>query len=145
MRRLALAVVLALLGAWPLPALARSWHPHTLGTGQQTFLRGLDALPDGRTVLVDERLSGSTRRLELRVGSGYRALAAGRHTFDGVTVDHDSSSRVTLTWARAPDAGGARRAFAWTQEGGTQQISTAGGHSASVTGLDVAGDGGAAV
>src|SRR4051812_43049784 len=102
MRRLAVLVPL-LTAALPAPASARLWHTHTLATRDQTFVRDLDALPDGRTVLVDERLHGSTHRLELRVGSHDRVLASGRHTFDGVSVDHDNSSRLTVAWAQVPD------------------------------------------
>ena len=144
MRR-ALLIIVLVLSAAPAPAAARLWNAHTLATGEQTFLAGLDALPDGRTVLVDQRRHAGTNRLELRVGSGYRVLATGRHTFDDVLVGHDDSSRVTVTWAQVPAAGGARRAFAWSQETGPQQVSAAAGHSASVFDLGVAGDGGAGV
>jgi hypothetical protein len=139
------AALLAAACATPAVASARLWHAHTLGTREQTFLRGLDALPDGRIVLLDQRRHAGTNRLELRIGSAYRVLATGRHNFDDVFVGHDNSSRVTVTWAQVPDAGAARRAFVWTAETGAQQVSTVAGRSASVMDLGVASDGGAAV
>src|SRR5919107_3649242 len=84
-------------------AVAAPWRVRTLGTGEQTFLRGVDARPDRVLVLVDQRRHAGTNRLELRVGSTYRVLDLSGHSFDDVRVGHDDHGGVIVAWARVPD------------------------------------------
>jgi hypothetical protein len=108
--RLLCGLIIAGLVAAP-SAIAAPWHVRTLGTGEETFLRGLDARPDRVLVLVDQRRHAGTNRLELRIGSTYRVLDVSPHNFDDVRVGHDDNGGVIVAWARVPDTGGARQAF----------------------------------
>jgi hypothetical protein len=117
------AAGLVLAAALPASAPAGPWHTHTLGTGDPTFLRGLDARPDHVRLLVDERDRGPTNQLELRVGnSGYHLLDTARGTFQATQIAHDALGRPTVAWGRTPDRGGVREAFVWSAEGGRQEL-----------------------
>jgi len=142
-RHLGLLCTVLVAGVSSAPAaVAAPWHVRTLGTGEETFLRGLDARPDRVLVLVDQRRHADTNRLELRIGRTYRVLDLSSHNFDDVRVGHDDNGDVIVAWARVPDAGGARQAFVWTGQDGRRQITT-GSRSVSALALAVANDGSA--
>jgi hypothetical protein len=139
-RLVALGAVLAALGA-AAPARA-AWHVSTL-TNSETFFRAIDARPDRVPVVLDERVSGGISRLELRVGrNAPKTLAAGRHSFSDVRVDHDDHGALVVAWDAVPDSGGSRQLFAWSAAAGATQLTT-GTQSTDLQALDVAGDGGA--
>lgn len=138
---MALGVVVAALGA-ATPAHA-AWHVTTL-TSSETFLRGVDARPDRVPIILDERVSHGTSRLELRVGSkAPQTIATSRHSFGDVRVDHDDRGALVVAWDALPAAGNSRQLFAWSAAGGSPQQLTSGAQSTSLQSLDVAGDGGA--
>jgi hypothetical protein len=79
----------------------------------------------------------------MRIGTKRTTLATGLHGFENVHAAHDGGDRETVTWNVIPGQTGSRRAFAWTQAGGVQEIAGGGTHSFSDAGLSVASDGSA--
>ena len=140
-RLAALGAALVALGAAAAPAHA-AWRVTTITTSE-SFLRGVDARPDRVPLILDERVSHGTSRLELRVGGkAPQRIAVAQHTFGDVRIDHDDHGAPVVAWDNITHSGGSRQLFVWSARGGTQQLTT-GTQSSSLESLDVAGDGGA--
>jgi hypothetical protein len=139
----ATCLVLATATAAAAAVNARPWQARTVPTRSAAFLRGLDVLADGRTVVLLERRSGRLNRLELRIGGGRMVtIDSSRHTFLDTAVEHYGKDRLLVAWRRLTDDSGKVQAFWWASGSGRNQ---AGPASASISHLelDAASDGSA--
>src|SRR3954470_24674767 len=125
------------------PAAARPWHVRTVSTAGAGFSRGVDVIPNGRTVLLLQQRTGGANRLELRVGRRTRLLDKSAHPFLDPDIQHDGRGRLVVTWRR-PLEGAGPAAFAWTAKGGRQQVSGI-DKNVSFLSLSVGGSGRAAI
>jgi hypothetical protein len=82
----------------------------------------VDVLPDGRIALVVQHRLRGVNRLELRVGGRARLLDKSAHAFPDADVQHDARGRLVIAWRRILE-GAQVQAFAWTPNGGRQQVS----------------------